>query len=293
MEADRPVQNIQKTISPGQTDKPQDLLAVNKEIKDRVKKIVDRAVKSIDEDIAKLEARNKVLQTQAKAFETEYNGLRANYQPARNLQIINYKYDDNVLEKYETAAKSLFMDAYNKFSGFVGNPSRIDSRNNMLGADYRRVVASILDKFNTPPEIRTTEGIYSLTKQQFRSEKETITIGSGALAQYVAQSKNMGNIVSNARDALNDVKAKVNNLTNILDNFINNNSNTAEYKKRLPKMVRNFISLANFYIGMIMYCFELRVERVINARIIVKNFYKKKTVKSVERQKRIEGENES
>lgn len=271
-------------------DNREDLSVFNKEISDRIDGIIKRALKKIDQDLAELDSRKKVLEGQAKAFNTEYNTMRANYQPMKSISIVNYQYDSNVLERQAATAKSLFTDAYNKFAGFISNPDRLKAKNNILGADYRRVISGILDKFNAPKDITTPEGIYSYTKDHFRGKKTNMQLGSGSITRYYAETRNISNIVGNAITELKDIRAKVANITRVLDAFVRSNANTQDHKKALPKVVRNFISLTNFYIGMIMYCFELRVEKVVNARVIIKAFYKKEDSKEVSRQKRIEGE---
>ena len=193
-------------------DNPTHTAEFNKVITDRVDKIVQRAIKKVDEEIMKLNDRKKALDTQLKAFTTEYNGLRNSYQPEKQIQIVNYEYDSNVLDQQESNAKALFVDGYNKIAGIVSNPDRITAKNNILGADYRRVVSAILDKYNTPKNITTPDGVYADTKNRFRGKKRVQTIGSGALNQYVTESKNVGNIVNNAATALNDVKSKISSI---------------------------------------------------------------------------------
>ena len=264
----------------------------NQIVSDRVDKITKRAIKKVDEELTKLEARKKVLLSQAKAFDTEFNGLRTNYEPEKSIEILNYEYDENVLDNYETSAKALFVDGFNKFAGFINNPDRINSKNNILGADSRRVTAGILDKFKAPADVTTADGIYAEVKKEFRGKKRTQKLGNGTITRYNAASKNVTNIVNNASLALKDIKAKLSNISRILESFIRSTSNTQDNKRKMPKLVRNFVTLTNFYIGMIMYCFELRVEKVVNSRIIIKKFYKKENSKEVAKDKRIEEEGE-
>lgn len=240
-------------------------------ISDKLKQIIDHLLAMIEKVVLSITNALQRVNLTDKGFKKELREAELGVQPLNAIRVITYQYIDQVLDgEYQKITAII-----NRIVGSISstNMKDIDNERNPLNMDNKELEAYILREMKCPSEITDMTIYFSYLKKIFRGKKMEMQISKDALPRH----KKLVVSYDSFKDDVNRNKAtmfnQISQLKNTLKIINANLDNPDATKMKIARQMKNVSLLYNMYGTFLGSMFQLKVEQMLNSRIILKRFY--------------------
>ncbi len=232
-----------------------------------IQKVIEKIESFIENARRHISNKMKLMWTTNKGFERQLARAKATAKPLQGFKAIVYTYDDNYLERTMTTVIREFQQKTQEIVNL-----KFDDENGEEVPSSEDAVATVLEKVAKDKENNTIQGFIREMIEQYRGEKKevlfnqsqipvlerTVTEGSGnsAFGDYIDN-------IEKSKDALKTKRSQLSGAAN----------SSTETIRKLTAAMTTVSSCYNAAISLSKVYYELKVERYLSAREVLRKFY--------------------
>lgn len=243
-----------------------------KKLIDKIGKIIQELFAIIDKKFSKLATiMGRVGQTD-EGFKREIRTAIKNNKPLEGIKLISFQYNDNVLETELNKMTSVMLDLMKSLKTGYAEEKRDDNQHPMdLPSD--ELYKYIFDKMGCPKEITNINAYYEYVKHKFQGNKKEQLYVSSKTREYYNITMSYSSVKRTLDGKKLIMKQQASVLKANLNAIIKNNATQNEIKQRAIKQSSNATHLYNLYTSFLDIYTNLKLEKVMAYRIILKKLY--------------------
>lgn len=268
---DRDARNMNRT-SVQQIENKKDQPGLGRKILDAIKEALDKLIAFIRRASLKMKnALRKVMVTD-KGFKDQLRQREMTIKPLESAKITQYQYLDPFIDTFVNKLKRLMDESMRDMerSADPRNPQPVTV--DVLKLANNKMVPGIIRELTNKGDIVNLNQLQIYLGDEYRGQKRERLITKADLPQIIKMAEDYRKYNVTYDKYLTDCNTLLTKMQNRKNQLVDPNI-TDEQKKDFLAIVNKASILMNFYSTVLMYIYELKVERALNYRIIVQKFY--------------------
>lgn len=240
---------------------------------DKVRKLITEIVAMLDRLFSKI--RNVIgrVMTTNKGFERQFREAQRANKPLEGIKLITYDYNDVELDRIlDNVTKIVFRLVGSLRTSYTDEANT--SNEHPMDMNKNDLYAHIFYKCNCPKDVTDLNTFYVYMKNHFRRQKREILFTANKTRDYHTITTSYDKIENDVNGKNTLMRQQVNILRSNLSNIIKNTKIANSIKKRAMKQATNASLLYNFYSSVLSMYIELKVEKILAYRIVLKKLYR-------------------
>lgn len=192
--------------------------------------------------------------------------------PLEAVKLISYRYNDTVLESEMTRMTNIILNKINSVKSSYQKLSDVQTVGDM-DKNETELIEQLFEELGCPKEVTNVNLYFMYLKNKYRSEKKEQLFTARESRNYynITQEYNkVNNVVKSKQQILKNQKSVIQaNLNNIIKNKMTQN----HIKQRALNQYKNVTHLYNFYAHFLEFYIQLRIEKILTYRTILKKIY--------------------
>lgn len=232
--------------------------------------LIEKLLQLIDTALLKLKnAWNKIYLTD-KGFQSDLSNWRKSYKPLNAIKLIAYEYHDELLDSVSRKLKSKIDQYLQAF-----NPEDLVDKESILNQDNNTILLDLIKSSGLHNISNIDDGVVFLNeiKKEFRGSKGEHTYTSSSLNMYMQKVSSYKRTQTSLNSEMGRVKNQIVQLRNDARRIARNTNASDEVKRKMNAQLGKLYFIYNFYVAYIRLIFELYIEEMLTARIIIRRLY--------------------
>lgn len=266
---------LEETMSSGSnttTDDNTNKQSFAKKLIEKVEKIIQELFAIIDRKFSKLtNLMTRVGQTD-EGFKREIRTAIKNNSPLEAIKLISYQYDDNALDTDLNNMTNTLLSLIKSLKTGYAEEKR-DDNEHPLDMTVDDLYKYVFNQMKCPKEVSSINTYFEYIKNKYRGNKKEQLYASSKTREYynITTSYSVIKRTLDGKKLLMKQQASV--LKANLSSIIKNNMTQNSVKQRAIKQSSNVTNLYNLYTSFLDIYTNLKTEKVITYRIILKKIY--------------------
>jgi len=235
----------------------------------KVKSLIDKIIAIIKNNIAKLGNYLKKFALTDVGFKKELREAEVSRKPAPSIKVIMYQYNNNIL----ITAKNIMNSSINKILNDYSKATLEEgSPINMKNDEFNKWLFNT--QLKAPVNITDIQTYLVYLRDKFRGKKQEKLIKGAELQNYIQIVDGYKNIKTEANKNMELIKNSINKLKTLSQPTAFNNKINEEQRSKRMMQLKSITIFYNIYCTFMNYYFEMKVEEMFAARVIIKKLYR-------------------
>jgi hypothetical protein len=207
-------------------------------------------------------------------FMKAYYAASEKYQAKDNISILNFNYNDAILDNVSAKYTALIKPALNAVAKDINDVEYLKDNSNILNISSSEFFSNMIRELGIPVNnMRTNNELYAYVRDKFRGEKKEMTVSKTQLSMYVKRVTDLKNLSTTIKNNISSFKTSVENIKTRLRSFMSNANINAKDKDILINHIKNAGVILTSYTHFMYYINTLRTEQAISAAYVIRQFY--------------------
>lgn len=246
--------------------------ATKQKTTDRIRKLLEKLSALIEKVKIKITNRLKLLIESDKGFFNTLHARRASIKPMEGFKAITYTYDENYLNNVVTKIGNDALSTIKQLQNTTSEP--VNTRIKEIVQSNNDVIGSVLllpysdeDNVNNLTVDNFTREMIS----KYRKEKKEYLYNKSQIPTLIQMAQSSKALSDDCNQKLNACQNGVNNLKVLMSNVRQQDSR--EKLVALSNRAVKATTIYNTYLTILRMYYELKLERSLSARVLLKKFY--------------------
>lgn len=236
-----------------------------------VKKIIDHIVSAIEKAMLLISnALNKVYLTD-KGFKKQLYDATENHKPRTAIRLIMYQYVDEVLNTQYGRMKSIVNELITKID--IDDIEKLKDESNVLNKNHKELESYILKRLGCPNNVTDMSLYFLYIKKLFRGEKKETVIQNSQIEYYRKLVDGYDLLKKELERSKAIILTHARNMRFKITKIASNPAIQDEVKSKVIQHARNITCVYNMYSTFVGFMYQLKVEQMLSARIVLQKFY--------------------
>lgn len=207
-------------------------------------------------------------------YEKQLRIAETNTKPSNAVRLITYTYNDAVLDN----VLNKFMPIINKSISALEIKSEEDlqssmNRKDLLSLSQKDMEKQVMAMIGASKENSRIQIYFHELKKEFRGEKKERIIKKNEISSYRKLISNAKQLNINLSNIQLDMAGKMNQIESRIKVKMKSRDISQKIKNAVKQRLGNLISLYTSFTAFLEVYYVMKIEQVLNARVVLKRFY--------------------
>jgi hypothetical protein len=233
-------------------------------ILEHILSIIERVMLMISNSLSKVYLTDK-------GFRKKLMDAFDQHKPRGTIRLIMYQYVDEVLNQQYGKMKNLVLELINKVN--VNDIETLKDDHNPLNFNKADLEKHILSSIGAPSNITDMSMYFIHVKELFRGPKKETIIQEREIGYYRNLVDGYTSLKTELDRGKNLILNQAKQMRGKLLQIVDSRTTPDEAKSKIIQHTRNLTVVYNFYSSFVGIMYQLKIEQMLSARIVLQRFY--------------------
>ena len=253
------------------TDNTDSKKSFGRMILDKIEKLIKELYAIIDRTFSKIGSVIKRLIVTDEGFKKEIRTAIKKNKPLEAVKLISYQYDDKFLETEMVNISNVVFKIIRELKTDLSSEKQGNS--GPLDMEKGKLYEYVLKQMGCPDDVTDMRLYYEYLKKGYRGNKKEQLFKASSTQTYYNITMDYNKMDQNIKAKNTLMKQQVSVIKTNLANITKNNLSDDSVKKKALRQSSNATILYNMYSTFLVIYTELKTEKILNYRIVLKKLY--------------------